>query len=231
MNIKENYQKILTNIEEIAKSCGRNANEVTLIPVSKTFPVETLIEAQNSGISLFGENKVQEAKQKFSQLQSNFSFHLIGHLQSNKAKDAVKIFDLIHSIDKISTAVKVSNEAEKISKIQNILLQVNTSGENTKSGIDPNETLEIATELDKIPNIKLCGLMTIGPFTDNENEIRKSFALLRDLKEQINLSTSLNLTELSMGMSADYKIAIEEGSTMVRVGSAIFGNRDYSIKK
>ncbi|MGL4369980.1 MAG: YggS family pyridoxal phosphate-dependent enzyme, partial [Spirochaetota bacterium] len=154
--------------------------------------------------------------------------HLIGHLQSNKARDAVRLFDLIHSIDKYETAEKVSQEALAAGKIQKILVQVNTSGEESKNGCTPDDTIEICKKISRLKNIQLMGLMTVGPLTDNEDSIRKAFSLLRTLRDKASAETGLPLNELSMGMSGDFRIAIEEGATMIRIGSAIFGNRTYT---
>lgn len=228
MSIIENYKKIIQEIKDIAAASGRGKEEIKVVAVSKTFPSDIIQDAIDSGIRLLGENKVQEAKAKCTELKGDYSLHLIGHLQSNKAKDAVKLFDVIHSIDKLSTAVKVDKEAGKIDKIQKILIQVNTSGEDTKSGIQPEKTAGLFTELLKLQNIELLGLMTIGPFTSNEVNIRKSFRLLKDLLNEVNSGNKCELKELSMGMSSDYRIAIEEGATILRIGSAIFGQRTYN---
>ncbi|MEJ5362653.1 MAG: YggS family pyridoxal phosphate-dependent enzyme [Spirochaetota bacterium] len=225
MSIIENYNRILQEIEKVAHQCGRNPNDIVLIAVTKTFPPEIIQEALNNGISLFGENRVQEAKAKIPQLKGNFSFHLIGHLQSNKAKDAVKLFDCIHSIDKLSTAIEVDKEAKKINKIQNILIEVNTSGEESKFGVLPDNAMDLCKNIINLQNINCIGLMTVGPLTEDRNEIRKSFRLLKTLKDEINQSLGISLKELSMGMSGDYDIAIEEGATMLRIGTAIFGQR------
>ncbi|MGB4268264.1 MAG: YggS family pyridoxal phosphate-dependent enzyme [Spirochaetota bacterium] len=225
MSIIENYKRILQEIEKVAHQCGRNPNDIVLIAVTKTFPPEIIQEALNNGISLFGENRVQEAKAKIPQLKGNFSFHLIGHLQSNKAKDAVKLFDCIHSIDKLSTAIEVDKEAKKINKIQNILIEVNTSGEESKFGVSPDKAVDLCKNIIELQNINCIGLMTVGPLTEDRNEIRKSFRLLKTLKDEINQSLRISLKELSMGMSGDYDIAIEEGATMLRIGTAIFGQR------
>jgi pyridoxal phosphate enzyme (YggS family) len=152
---------------------------------------------------------------------------MIGHLQSNKSKDAVHLFDLIHSIDKEETAKKVNIEAEKVNKIQNILIQVNTAGESQKSGCDPENLIKIFNSILPLKNIKILGLMAIAPFTDDEIIIGNCFSKARKLLEQINDTCNIQLKELSMGMSSDYKIALAEGATMVRIGSAIFGNRNY----
>jgi PLP dependent protein len=228
MSIIENYRRIHGEINNMCVSAGRNQEEIIIVSVSKTFPSGMVQEAIENGINIFGENKVQEAKQKISQLKGNFSFHLVGHLQTNKAKDAVRIFDLIHSIDKISTAERVNEEAKNINKVQKVLVQVNTSGEETKTGVSPDETLDLCRAVMEFTNIKLLGLMTIGPFTEDKNKIRTSFKLLSDLLSGCNSGLGTGMKELSMGMSSDYAIAVEEGATILRIGSAIFGQRDYS---
>ncbi len=228
MSIIENYRRIHDEINEIRVSAGRNSGEIKIVSVSKTFPSCTVQEAIDQGIKIFGENKVQEAKQKITQLKGDFTFHLVGHLQSNKAKDAVRIFDLIHSIDKFSTAVRVNEEAKNINKIQKILVQVNTSGEDTKSGIKPDDTVELCRNITVLKNTELLGLMTIGPFTEDKNKIRTAFKKLNEQLRDCNSKLGTNMSELSMGMSSDYGIAVEEGATMLRIGSAIFGQRNYS---
>lgn len=225
MNTIDNYRKIYEELNKIAVSKGRNPEQIQIIPVSKTFPAEVIQDAINSGIRIFGENKVQEAKTKYRVLTGDFKLHLVGHLQSNKAKDAVELFEVIHSIDKISTAEKVNLEAEKINKIQKILVQVNTSGEETKNGIHPDSAGDLCRKIKSLKNLNLLGLMTIGPLTENKNETRKSFMKLKTLLISINTECGLDMKELSMGMSSDYIIAVEEGATMVRIGSAIFGQR------
>ncbi|MBN2403689.1 MAG: YggS family pyridoxal phosphate-dependent enzyme [Spirochaetes bacterium] len=227
MGIFENYREICEDVEHISVSAGRNPGSVKIVAISKTFPVMAVQDAIDNGILLFGENKVQEAKQKIALLKGEFAMHLVGHLQSNKAKDAVKIFDLIHSIDKFSTAFKTDEEAKKISKIQKILVQVNTSGEETKSGIAPEETIKICRDILSLKNLEILGLMTIGPLTEDADSIRTSFKMLKNLLKETNAELGLDMKELSMGMSSDYRIAVEEGATMLRIGSAIFGQRTY----
>jgi len=228
MSIIENYNIIREKISGIAESAGRDPDEIKIIAVSKTFPADIIQKAIESGITVFGENKVQEAKNKIDFLKGNFSFQMIGHLQSNKAKDAVKLFDIIHSIDKESTALKINNEAEKINKIQSVLIQVNSSGETSKSGIEPEKTLNLLEKIAELKNMDILGLMTMAPFTDNNKIIQNCFKITKNLLDEINSKLNLNLSELSMGMSSDYRIAIEEGATMLRIGTAIFGNRNYS---
>jgi hypothetical protein len=227
MSIIEKYNRIKDEIEAAAEKDGRNPDDIKIISVSKTFPAETVQSAIDSGIELFGENKIQEASDKIPLLHGKFKFHMIGHLQSNKSKEAVRLFDLIHSIDKSETAKKVSIEAEKVHKIQNILIQVNTAGESQKSGSDPENLFTIFDIILPLKNIKIIGLMAMAPFTDDKIIIGNCFSKARKLLEQINDRYNIKLKELSMGMSSDYKIAIAEGATMVRIGSAIFGYRNY----
>lgn len=217
-SIKSNVDNILSKLPK----------EVTLVAVTKTVEVSRILEVLRFGINNIGENKVQEAEEKFPQLQAySLNWHLIGRLQTNKAKKAVKMFDLIHSLDRFDLAEALNKEAHKINKIQNVLLQVNTSLEETKAGFFEEELLENIKLIAKLENISIKGLMTIGSNTNDENQVRKCFAKLRELKNKINelklFPEDINI--LSMGMTNDYEIAIREGSNMVRVGRAIFGDR------
>ncbi len=226
MGIIENYKRIESEIAAIAASSGRNPSDVRIICVSKNFVESVVQEAIDAGIGVFGENKVQEAKRKIPNLKGDFTFHMIGHLQSNKARDAVSLFDLIHSIDKDDTAAAVHREAARLGKRQKVLVQVNTSGEESKSGTDPDDAPDLVKRILDMKNLDLRGLMTMAPFTDDEAVIRKTFRAARELMKSINASLGIALDELSMGMSSDYRIAVEEGATMVRIGTAIFGHRD-----
>jgi pyridoxal phosphate enzyme (YggS family) len=228
MTIIDNYRRIRDEISEKAQKTGRKPEDIKIISVSKTFSLHEIQEAIDSGINLFGENKIQEAKEKIPNLRGKFQFHMLGHLQTNKAKDAVKLFEMIHSIDKADTALKVNNEAFKISKIQRVLIQIKTSDEETKSGISPDQAVKLAEYVATLRNLKLEGVMSIGPLTDDKNLTTKSFRETADTLTKINQSLGLNLNEISMGMSGDYLIAIEEGATMLRIGTAIFGKRSYN---
>jgi pyridoxal phosphate enzyme (YggS family) len=208
MNYYNNYIQIKDSVNEAASKISRDPDSIKIVSVSKTFSSEVIQEAIDSGIFLFGENKIQEAKLKIPLLKGNFEFHMIGHLQSNKAKDAVKLFSMIHSIDTLSTAEKVNREAAKLDKIQDILIQINSSGEESKSGISPSEAIDLAGNISEMNNLNLKGIMTIGPLADNESDIRKSFILTRQTLASINRELGLSLNELSMGMSDDYLIAI-----------------------
>jgi PLP dependent protein len=227
MSVLDNFTSIRREIDGIARTAGRNPEEVRIIAVSKTFPGMVIQGAIDQGIRIFGENKVQEARGKIPNLHGNFSFHMIGHLQSNKAKEAVALFDVIHSIDKTGTAERVNEEAGRLGKRQKVLIQANISGEDTKSGVSPEGCLELARAMLELPNIELLGLMTMAPFTDDITAIRSTFRGAKALLERINGSLNMSIRELSMGMSSDYAIAVEEGATMVRIGTAIFGERDY----
>jgi len=229
MTIIDNYNKIKDQINETAIKCGRSPDQIKILSVSKTFNAQIIQEAINSGIKIFGENKVQETKEKFTLLAGDFEFHMIGHLQSNKAREAINLFEVIQSIDKISTAIKLNNEAEIKGKIQRILIQLKTTDEITKNGADASEIISIAETIASMKNLKLEGLMSIGPNTTDANLIQKSFIQTAKILDIINTKLNLNLKELSMGMSGDYTIAIKEGATIVRIGSAIFGGRDYTI--
>ncbi|MCL1864692.1 MAG: YggS family pyridoxal phosphate-dependent enzyme [Spirochaetes bacterium] len=225
MTISDNYNSIKEKVNETAIKCSRKSDEIKIVAVSKTFNEDVICEAINSGIDIFGENRIQEAGRKFKSLCGNFKLHMVGHLQSNKSDEAIKLFDLIHSVDKISTASKLNSEAQKINKIQSILLQLKTSDEDTKHGANPSEIIPIAESILNMGNLKLEGIMSIGPNTSDKSIIRKSFTETSKALDKINSALNLNLKELSMGMSGDYTIAIEEGATLIRIGTAIFGNR------
>ncbi len=227
MNYFQNYSHIRSLIDERARAAGRKPEDIRIVAVSKTFAPETVQAAIDQGIRLLGENKVQEAKGKIAALKGDFRFHLVGHLQSNKTRDAVRLFDCIHSIDKASTARKVGEEALRLGKTQKVLVQVNTSNEDSKSGTEPAGAGELCGEVAAIAGIELLGLMTIGPLEGGESAARTAFALLRELRDDIAGRLGMPLGELSMGMSGDYPIAVDEGATLVRIGSAIFGQRSY----
>lgn len=226
--IAENLAKLRDNIARKCLEVGRNPDEIKLIAVSKYFGVDAILEANRLGVNDFGENRAQELMLKYEKLGDKVIWHFIGTLQKNKVKYAVKAAEYIHSVDSIELLEEINKRASSLNKVQKILLEVKTSYEETKSGLTNEEEIFRIAELTKnYPNVNLVGLMTIAPLTDDENIIRKSFRDLRVLKDKMNKS-GINITELSMGMTSDYEIAIEEGSTMLRIGSAIFGERDYS---
>ncbi len=226
--IIKNVQIFKERIVKICDNSGRNPEEITLIAVSKTNPLSAIEEAYSAGIEDFGENKAQEFRDKSKLVVSNFNWHFVGHLQTNKIKYVIDSAEYIHSVDTIKLASGIDSKASSINKIQKILIEVNTSGESSKFGIHDFENLKnFIEECSSYSNIEVKGLMTMAPFTSDKNVIRKCFSELREMKEKLNNQWN-NISELSMGMTNDYKIAIEEGSTMLRIGTAIFGERDKS---
>ena len=224
--IAENIKHLKERIDIKCAEIGRNSQEIRLIAVSKFFGVDAINEANRLGIDNFGENKAQELRDKYEILGDKITWHFIGTLQRNKVKYAVKAASFIHSVDSLMLADEINNQALKISKVQKILLEVKTSFEETKSGLDDySKVFELAKHCMTLSNIELVGLMTMAAFTDDERVIRQSFSDLRKLKDEIN-QNGFDLSELSMGMTSDYEIAIEEGATMLRIGSAIFGQRN-----
>ena len=228
--ITDNIKSVRDKIAETCIKVNRNPGDVKIIAVSKNFGVNEILEALKAGMHDFGENKAQDLDSKFAQLGNKVTWHFIGHLQRNKVRFAVNSADYIHSVDSLQIAIDINKRAESLNKIQKILLQVKTSDEETKSGIsDENELMDIAKYCMEFKNIELTGLMTIAPLTNDRNLIRKSFKYLSNLKANLE-SNGIFLNELSMGMTDDFDIAIEEGATMLRIGTAIFGERDYSNK-
>ncbi|MDF1611814.1 YggS family pyridoxal phosphate-dependent enzyme [Stygiobacter electus] len=226
--LEKNIKIVWDKISNACFKCGRNVSELRLIAVSKTQPSDLILEAIKLGLNNFGENKAQELKQKAEQINFDVIWHFIGHLQTNKVKYIINHAEFIHSVDSIKLAEEINSKAEKINKRQKILLEVKTSEEESKFGLQSeNDVFNLLEFCKSKANIEVVGLMTMAPFTDNEKIIRKSFSSLRLLKEKIN-SFGYNLTELSMGMTNDFEIAIEEGSTMLRIGTAIFGERNYN---
>lgn len=226
MMVLENYKKVE---EQICRSCeksGRRREEVTLIAVSKTKPVVMMEELLVTGVP-FGENKVQEIVKKAPLLPENTCWHLIGHLQRNKVRQIAGMVAMIHSVDSLRLAEQIQKEYEKKNLVAEILMEVNVAREESKFGLMPEETEETIRKIAEFPNIHVCGLMTIAPFTENPEENRVHFRNLRKLLVDINSKNidNISMTELSMGMTGDYTVAIEEGATMVRVGTGIFGSR------
>ncbi len=227
--IYENIKEVRRNISRAAINADRSPEEVKLVAVTKTVGITVIQEAVHGGILIFGENRVQEAKKKIlsneiSSMTEMLKWHLIGHLQKNKAKDAVQLFDLIHSVDSIELAEELNRQAEKINKIQMILLQVKLSEEETKSGLPENDLLGLLRRISELRNLQAEGLMTIPPYKENVKDVIPYFRRLRQLRDEA-AKADFRLPELSMGMSHDYEAAIGEGATMVRIGTAIFGER------
>lgn len=229
--LRENLQEVEEKIQSACRRAGRNRSEVTLVAVSKTKPAATLQEAYDLGVRVFGENKVQEIREKYQVLPKDIEWHMIGHLQTNKVKYIVDKVRLIHSVDSLRLAEVIEKEAEKQDRIVDILLEVNVAEEESKFGLKTAEVLPLAEKLTALSHIRLRGLMTIAPFVENLEKNRAIFANLHklyvDIKEK-NIDNG-TVSILSMGMTNDYEVAIEEGATMVRVGTGIFGARDYSI--
>jgi len=229
--LKENYENVLNNVKSACESAGRATEDVTLIAVSKTKPVEMLQEVYNCGCRDFGENKVQEIMDKNDQLPSDIRWHMIGHLQTNKVKYIVDKVYMIHSVDSIKLAKEISKEALKKNVTVKVLLEVNVANEETKFGLLTEEVLDFYKQVIDLPGLKVCGLMTIAPYVENPEENRQYFVSLKQLMVDMTQEKTDNISvkELSMGMSGDYKVAIEEGATLVRVGTSIFGQRNYNI--
>ncbi|MDM7997369.1 MAG: YggS family pyridoxal phosphate-dependent enzyme [Acidobacteriota bacterium] len=227
--IVENIQWIRDRIAAAAASCNRSPDDITLLPISKTFPVDSISQAAAAGISRFGENRVQEAEKKILHFRSlaNLEWHLVGHLQSNKAKRAAELFDVIHSVDSIKLATRLSQACVEIGKVLSVLIQVDLGGEDTKFGAEPDSIADIVRVVSGLKGIRINGLMTIPPFFEDPDKSRPYFARLRDLRDTVEseLPGCLGERHLSMGMSHDFEAAIREGSTMVRIGTAIFGTR------
>lgn len=228
--LKENLEHVNDNINAACERAGRSREDVTLIAVSKTKPVETLKEAYDLGVRVFGENKVQELCDKYEALPKDIHWHMIGHLQRNKVKYIIDKVDLIHSVDSVRLAETIEKEAAKRDIKVRILIEVNVAGEDTKFGLAPEEVDGFIDEISSFSHIEVAGLMTIAPYVQNPEENRSIFARLRKLSVDIagkNVD-NVNVSILSMGMTNDYEVAVEEGATMVRVGTGIFGERDYS---
>jgi pyridoxal phosphate enzyme (YggS family) len=217
--------------ERIAAKCAefkRNPQEIKLVAVSKFFGLDAISEANRLGMTDFGENRAQELRDKYELLGDKVTWHFIGTLQRNKVKYAVKAATYIHSVDSATLADEINIQAQKLNKVQKILLEVKTSSEESKSGLTTeSELLNLVKHCSTLQNVELVGLMTMAAYTDDTEIIRKSFIELRNLRDRIN-QNGFDLKELSMGMTNDYEIAIEEGATMLRIGSAIFGQRDTS---
>ncbi|MDE6313514.1 MAG: YggS family pyridoxal phosphate-dependent enzyme [Lachnospiraceae bacterium] len=228
--IKENLELVEQNICEACQRAGRLRSDVTLIAVSKTNPVVSLREAMDCGIQIFGENKVQEMLEKQQELPETLQWHMIGHLQRNKVKYIMGKVALIHSVDSLRLAEEISKEAEKQGTEEDILVEINVAEEISKFGITTEEALQLIQDIAKLPHIHIKGLMTIAPFVENPEENRGVFRALKKLSVDIEKKNIDNVTMnvLSMGMTNDYQIAIEEGATMVRVGTGIFGTRSYT---
>ena len=227
--LSEQLANVLNAVRETAAAAGRERGEVKLLAVSKTFPASDVMEAYHAGQKEFGENRVQELEQKVPVLPKDIVWHLIGHLQSNKAAKAAELADWVHSVDSVKLVNKLSDAAQKAGKTLKILLEVNVSGEESKYGIRSGEELfQVAEAAVSAPAIEWKGLMTMAPAGADGEELKAVFSGLRKMRDELEEKFKIKLPELSMGMSGDYPAAIAEGSTIVRIGTAIFGGRDYS---
>ncbi len=229
--ICDNYDSVLERVKAAAKRSGRDADSVTLVAVSKTKPLSDIEELIKHGVKEFGENKVQELDDKYETVSTPVNWHLIGHLQTNKVKYIVDKVKLIHSVDSLKLAQVIEKEAGKKNCICHVLLEVNVAGEESKFGLACEEVLPLVREISKLPHVKVDGLMTIAPFVENPEDNRVHFRKLNELSLDIKSKNidNVDMNVLSMGMTNDYEVAVEEGATIVRVGTAIFGERNYSI--
>ena len=229
--VTENLKEVEKNIMEACKKSGRDRNEVTLIAVSKTKPISMIEEAYETGIREFGKNKPQELRDKYKELPKDIHWHMIGHLQRNKVKYVVGNASLIHSVESIRLAEAINQEAEKKDIVMPVLVEVNVAEEESKFGITVSDCETFIREIAKLEHISVQGLMTIAPFVENAEDNRKYFAKLRELSVDIAAKNidNVSMCNLSMGMTGDYQVAIEEGATMVRVGTGIFGHRNYNL--
>jgi hypothetical protein len=228
-SIKDNLSRVLERMDQAAKKAGRNPGEVTLVAVSKTVETARIREAIEAGVTILGENYVQEAREKIDEIGHGVQWHMVGHLQRNKAKYAVTLFDYMHSIDGIGLAHEIDRRAaQKEEKVRG-LVEVNLSGETSKFGIGPDAVMDLIRHVAPLEHISIEGLMTMPPYFNEPEKARPYFVRLRELRDRIQGEgiEGVRLDELSMGMSGDFEVAIEEGATMIRVGTAIFGERRY----
>lgn len=229
--IRENINNIKHNIDNAAKKSDRNSSDILLLAVTKTVSIDKMKFAAECGLNYFGENKVQELVKKYENLGSDYNWHMIGHLQTNKIKYIIDKVQLIHSVDSEKLAIEIDKEAKKIDKVVNILLELNVSGEETKFGIYPQNIFRVLDNISILSNIKIKGLMTVAPFVDNKEYNRTIFSKLYKLFIDIRAkqTDNIDMQYLSMGMTNDYEVAIEEGANIVRIGTGIFGDRNYKL--
>ena len=226
--IQTRLAALLARIQSAAAAAGRPGDGIRLVAVSKTFPCEAIRQAIAAGVSDIGENYIQEARNKFEALQGTaVKWHFIGRLQTNKAKQAVRMFDLIHTLDSYKLALELDRYARRLHKIQPVLIQVNVAGEATKAGVAPEEALSLVRQAAALENIAVKGLMTMPPYFNAPEKVRPFFAALRQLRDRIRHEeiANIGMEELSMGMTGDFEAAVAEGATLVRIGTAVFGER------
>lgn len=226
MDYKKSVETTLEKINSAAQRSGRNTDEITLLAVSKVFPVEVISEVYNTGIRLFGESRAQELRDKVALLPTDIKWHFIGPLQTNKVKYVIPTAELIHAVDSLKLAETIAEYGQKKGITPSILIEINTSQEETKQGLTLEKAVDIILQIKEFKNLKIKGLMTMAPYTNDVQQIRKSFSTLKRKFDEICIDMDKNeFNILSMGMSSDFEIAIEEGSTLVRVGTGIFGQR------
>ncbi len=227
MSVAENFKAVQDRIVAAAQRAGRDPSSVRLVTVTKTVDHDRIREAIAAGAAILGENRVQDAKEKIEALGKIASWHLIGHLQTNKSKYAVKLFDLIHSVDNLELAKEIDKQAAKAGKVQDVLIEVSIAGEAAKAGVSIGDTVRLVGEAAGLKYIRVLGLMTMPPLSNDPEDARPYFRKLRDLADAVRKEgiAGISMNELSMGMSGDFEVAIEEGATLVRVGTAIFGAR------
>jgi pyridoxal phosphate enzyme (YggS family) len=231
MPLAENLAVVQSRIAAACERAGRSPSEVTLLAVSKNHPAETVAEAVRLGLTLFGENRVQEARAKIPQSPGQARWHFIGHLQSNKARDTVALFETIESVDSLALAAELQKQAEKQAKTVKILLEVNVAGESSKFGWNPERLLAELARISAFPRLELHGFMTVAPYATEAEKVRPVFRRLRELRDRAAVALGAPLPVLSMGMSGDLEVAIEEGATLVRVGTALFGPRPKVVRQ
>ena len=227
MTVADNIRQVRETMAAAARRVGRSPSAIRLMAVTKTVDDERVGEAVAAGVEIIGENYVQEARRKLEILGKQGEWHLIGHLQTNKAKYAVRLFDMIHSVDRPELAVEIDRRAGDAGRIMPVLIEVNLAGEKSKSGVSPGDARDLIRTIAPLPNLSVAGLMTMPPWFDDPEEARPFFRALRELRDRIAAEEieRVALRELSMGMTGDYPVAIEEGATIVRVGRGIFGVR------
>ena len=224
-SIAENLERVREQIAQAAARAGRVAEEIELVAITKTHPAEKVREAIEAGQALFGESRVQEARAKIPELPSNLRWHFVGHLQKNKIRHALPLFEMIHSVDSLDVAQDINRIAEEQGMHPRVLLEVNVAGEGSKFGFSPDKLRDQMEELLALPRLSILGLMTIPPLAEEAEASRKYFVQLRELRDRLQTEFHVDLAQLSMGMTEDFAVAVEEGATLVRVGTAIFGER------
>ncbi len=226
MAIRDNVHDVRERITRAADRVLRDPGDIKLVAVTKTVEIPLIVEAIEAGISCVGENRIQEAARKFPELPQ-VEKHLVGHLQTNKVKAAIELFDIIESVDSVRLAREISTRCTAVGSLASVLVEVNTSGEESKFGLDPNEVLEALDDMSTLPGLRVVGLMTVGAFLPDPDDVRPCFRMLRAIRDEIEerVIPGVTMDHLSMGMTNDFEVAIEEGATIVRVGRAIFGER------